>query len=292
MKVNLNIPSPIAEIKSDLISKKKLKVYVKREDLIHPIISGNKWRKLKYNFELIKKNKIKEVLSFGGAYSNHLHALSWYANTQKIKSIGIVRGNESDELNSTLSFCKKNNMDLYYLDRDIYRINKYSNNLINDLNKKYKNIYMIPEGGCNYLGIKGCEEILFEEDEKFDFICASFGTGCTSAGIINSLRKNEYFLAFSSLKGGERMRENISKMCNHSKNWQIISNYHFGGFARKNKELDLFIQNFYLKHKIILDPVYTAKLFFGIFDLISNNYFKTNSKILIIHTGGLQGIQN
>ena len=291
MKININIPTPITEIKSDLIASKKLSVFVKREDLIHPIISGNKWRKLKYNFEYMKQKKINKVLSFGGAYSNHLHALSWYANFNKIKSIGIVRGEKSTKLNSTLMFCKKNNMDLYYLDRDTYRTNKYSNDLIIDIKKKFKNIHILPEGGCNFLGVKGCKEILDELDEKYNFICASFGTGCTSAGIINSLRQNEYFLAFSSLKGGEKMKKNISDMSNNSKKWQIISDYHFGGFAKKNKKLDDFIKDFYFNHKIKLDPVYTGKLFFGIFDLISRDYFKPKSKILIIHTGGLQGIQ-
>ena len=291
MNFNLNIPSPVVELKSNLIKDKNISVFVKREDLIHPIISGNKWRKLKYNFREIKKKNHNSVLSFGGAFSNHLHALSWFANCYKIKSIGLVRGDDTVKLSSTLLFCQKNNMDLYFLDRKTYRENKYLNKTVFDIKKKHNNIYVIPEGGCNNLGIKGCEEILKEVDGQFDFVCSSFGTGCTAAGIINSLKKNQKYLGFSSLKGGGYMEEVISNMCNKNKNWSLNFDYHFGGFGKINSHLDQFIKEFYLKFKILLDPVYTGKLFFGIFDLISNNFFKPKSKILIIHTGGLQGIQ-
>jgi len=291
MNFNLNIPSPVVELKSRLFIKKNVSVFVKRDDLIHPFVSGNKWRKLKYNFKEIKIKNHNVVLSFGGAYSNHLHALSWFANNQEIKSIGVVRGDKGIKLNPTLLFCKKNNMDLYFLDRETYRENKYSNKIISDIKNKHKNIYMIPEGGCNDLGVKGCEEILKESNEKYDFICSSFGTGCTAAGIINSLEKKQYYLGLSSLKGAFSMREKISNMCHQSNNWGLNFDYHFGGFGKTDYNLDQFMHQFYLNFKIILDPVYTGKLFFGIFDLILNNFFEPKSKILIIHTGGLQGIQ-
>jgi 1-aminocyclopropane-1-carboxylate deaminase len=291
MNIHLNIPSPVYKINSELFKTKGVSVYIKREDLIHPIISGNKWRKLKYNFKEINNKKYSTVLSFGGAYSNHLHALSWFANKQKIKSIGIVRGEFKSTLNSTLSFCENNNMDLYFLDRRTYRTNKYSNKLVDDLKKKYENIYIIPDGGCNNFGIKGCEEIMKEVNQKFDFICSSFGTGCTAAGIINSLSLNQKYLGISSLKGAFYMKEEIFKMSKENKNWELNFDYHFGGFGKTNQDLEKFIKYFYVSFKIMLDPVYTGKLFFGIFDLILNNFFEPNSNILIIHTGGLQGIQ-
>ena len=137
----------------------------------------------------------------------------------------------------------------------------------------------------------GCEEILKESNGKYDFICSSFGTGCTAAGIINSLKKNQYYLGFSSLKGAFNMRQKISNMCRQNNNWSLNFDYHFGGFGKTDHDLDQFMHQFYLNFKIMLDPVYTGKLFFGIFNLISNNFFEPKSKILIIHTGGLQGIQ-
>jgi len=286
-----NTPSQIQEIKLNIYNPNNIKLYVKREDLIHNIVSGNKWRKLKYNFEYIKKNNTKTILTFGGAYSNHLHALSWLAKKNKINSIGLVRGEESSKINPTLSFCLQNKMKLYFLDRTTYRKSKYDNEVINNLKEKYKKIYILPEGGFNDFGIKGCEEIMDEVPDDFNIIACSIGTGCTAIGIIKSLNINQNFLGFTSFKNSNFINQTIGGYINSNSNWKIKSDYNFGGFGKINIELKNFINYFESSYKIKLDPIYTSKLFFGLFDMISKNKFKKESRILVLHTGGLQGLQ-
>ena len=284
-------PTPIQEINLKINNPNNVKLYIKREDLIHNIVSGNKWRKLKYNFEYLLNNKIKTILSFGGAYSNHLHALSWLAKKNEIKSIALVRGEESSKNNSTLSFCIKNNMELYFLNRKIYRESKYDNEIINQIKKNNKNLFMIPEGALNDLGIKGCEEIMGEVKDHFNFVCCSIGSGCTAIGVIKSLNVNQNFLGFSSFKNSNFLHHNFKNYINFKSNWSINSDYNFGGFGKINLELKNFISSFEEKYKIKLDPIYTSKLFFGLFDMISKKKFPKESRILALHTGGLQGLQ-
>ncbi len=285
-----NIPSPIQEIKLNIDNPNQVRLYIKREDLIHNIVSGNKWRKLKYNFEYIKKRNIKTILSFGGAYSNHLHALSWLAKKNEIKSIGLVRGEEASKRNPTLSFCFENNMSLYFLDRTTYRESKYDNKIINYLKEKDKNIYIIPEGGFNEFGVKGCKEIMNEVHKHFDVISCSIGSGCTAIGLINSLHSNQYFLGFCSFKNPFFFNKQIQNHVNSISNWSINFDYNFGGFGKINLKLINFMKYFEKAYQIKLDPIYTSKLFFGLFDMISKKKFPKESRILVLHTGGLQGL--
>ena len=285
------IPTPIQEINLKIHNPNNIRLFIKREDLIHRIVSGNKWRKLKYNFEHVVNYKIDTILSFGGAYSNHLHALSWLANLRNIKSIGIVRGDPSYRNNPTLSFCVKNKMDLHFLSRKLYRESKFDNEVINKLKKKHEKIFIIPEGGFNNFGIKGCREIMNEVDENFDTICCSIGSGCTAVGLIQTLKDHQNFLGFSSFKNSKLLEDVISKNTSSKINWKINCDYNFGGFGKVNTDLIKFIDSFAQLYKIELDPVYTSKLFFGLFDMISKKKIKKESRILVIHTGGLQGLQ-
>lgn len=265
-------------------------VSVKREDLIHPYISGNKYRKLKYNLAHSNVEAKDTLLTFGGAFSNHIAAVAAVGNEFGFKTIGVIRGEELvDKIdgNPTLKFAKSCGMQFKFVTREEFR-NKISEEYIHNLKSEFGDFYLIPEGGTNDLAVKGCEEILLEEDSKFDYICCSVGTGGTISGIINASKPNQQILGFPALKG-DFLREEISKFAKNP-NWQLITDYHFGGYAKINPELIGFMNQFKRDYNIPLDPVYTGKLMFGVMDLMRKGYFPETSKILVIHTGGLQGI--
>ena len=265
-------------------------LYIKREDLLRPYVSGNKFRKLKYNLVQAKSENKKTLLTFGGAFSNHILAVAAAGKEQGFKTIGIIRGEElKDKIaeNPTLKKAQDLGMVFEFVDREIFR-EKSSPKFIQQLVEKFEDFYLIPEGGTNELAVKGCEEILTVTDEKFDYICCAVGTGGTISGLINCSKNSQQVLGFPALKG-DFLREDICKFVSKS-NWDLITAYHFGGYAKVSEELILFINNFYQKHKVPLDPIYTGKMLFGVVDLINKNYFPENSKILVIHTGGLQGI--
>lgn len=268
-----------------------IELFIKREDLLHPIISGNKFRKLKYNLAEAKRLGYKKLLTFGGAFSNHIVAVAGAGKEFGFETIGIIRGEELidkiDE-NPSLQFAHEHGMQFHFTDRTSYR-DKTSPQFLLKLQEMFGSFYLIPEGGTNDLAIKGCEEILTIEDKmQFSYICCAVGTAGTISGIINSSTENNQIIGFSSLKG-DFLSEVI---CNfvQKKNWNINCDYHFGGYGKVSEELIDFLNGFYQNTKIPLDPVYTGKMMFGIIDLIQNNYFPPNSKILAIHTGGLQGI--
>jgi len=287
--LNLNSHTITTKINSNLFDKKELEIFIKRDELIHDVVSGNKWRKLKYNFQQAKEEGHNTLLSFGGQYSNHLHALSYAAKQYGFHSIGIVRGEEN--ITSTLSFCTKNDMKLHYLNRSSYRLEKYSKKQISSWIKKFGPFYMIPEGGNNELGVKGCEEII--SDLNYDYICSPVGTGCTAAGLIRSLTKKHKFIGFCPFKKTHEQRNNILKFCiSHScKNWDLIADNHFNGFGQINVNLIKFVRQFYLEHNIKLDLIYMGKLFYSLFQLIEKDFFPKKTKILIVHTGGIQGLK-
>ncbi len=278
-----------------LYTKKGVSVYLKREDLLHPHISGNKFRKLKYNILEAQKKEHQTLLTFGGAYSNHISAVAYAGKLHNFKTIGIIRGEELDldikntlKNNTTLKFAVSCGMEFKFITRSNYR-NKNEEKFILDLKKEFGEFYIIPEGGTNKLAIKGCQEILTLEDEKFDYICVSVGTGGTITGLINSLKDKQKIIGFPALKGNF-LKTDINKLMPNNKNWNLNLNYHFGGFAKINIELITFINKFKVKYGISLDPIYTGKMMFGIDDLINKKAFKEGTKILTIHTGGLQGI--
>ena len=259
--------------------------------MIHPIVSGNKLRKLKYNLLQAKSENQKTLLTFGGAYSNHIPAVAFAGKEQGFKTIGIIRGDElRDKIqdNPTLKFAQECGMQFEFVTRDEYR-HKTEAYFLENLKQKFGNFYLVPEGGTNELAVKGCEEILTNEDTEFDFICCSIGTGGTISGLINSILPHQKVLGFPALKGD--FLQNEIRNFARNENWELITDYHFGGYGKVKPELIAFINQFYNENRIPLDPIYTGKMVFGVIDLIQNNYFPENSKILIIHTGGIQGIQ-
>jgi 1-aminocyclopropane-1-carboxylate deaminase len=276
--ININFPAGIS-------------LTIKREDLIHPFVSGNKFRKLKYNLLQAKAENKSTILTFGGAFSNHIAAVAYAGKEQGFKTIGIIRGDElinKIEENPTLKFAYENGMEFVFVSREEYR-NKSEVSFIEKLKEKFGDFYLVPEGGTNELAVKGCEEILTDEDTVFNYICCAVGTGGTIAGLINSALPNQKILGFPALKG-DFLKDEICIFAKKN-NWELISDYHFGGYGKINLELIDFINSFLETNKVSLDPIYTGKMVFGVIDLISKNYFPANSKILLIHTGGLQGIE-
>jgi 1-aminocyclopropane-1-carboxylate deaminase len=268
-----------------------ISVSVKREDLIHPFVSGNKFRKLNYNLLKAKEEHQDTLLTFGGAFSNHIAAVAYAGKENGFKTVGIVRGDElRDKIaeNPTLLFAQNCEMQLEFVSREEYRL-KNDSSFVENLKKRFGNFYLIPEGGTNELAIKGCQEILTEEDCDFDFICCSAGTGGTIAGIINSALPHQKILGFPALKG-DFLKDEIRIFVKNN-NWELITDYHFGGYGKVNQDLITFINQFYNKNKIPLDPIYTGKMVFGVIDMIEKGYFPAQSKILLIHTGGIQGIK-
>ena len=284
------------QIHLPLLTEKKIALFLKREDEIHPFVSGNKFRKLKYNLLEAKKQQHKTLLTFGGAFSNHIVATAVAGNLCNFKTIGIIRGDELGvdflktlENNSTLREAHKNGMTFEFVSREEYQ-QKKSSNFIEKLKQKYGNFYLIPEGGSNQLAVKGCEEILTINEANFHYICSSVGTGGTIAGLINSATGLQKVIGFPALKGSFLAKE-IALFTKVSKNnWSLNTNYHFGGYAKISEELIEFINYFTSETGILLDPIYTGKLLFGILDLIKKDEFPENSSILAIHTGGIQGI--
>jgi 1-aminocyclopropane-1-carboxylate deaminase len=269
---------------------RNIDVYIKREDLIHPFVSGNKFRKLKYNLAEAKNQNFTTLLTFGGAFSNHIAATAAAGNLEGFKTIGIIRGDElADKINDnpTLKFAQENGMRFKFVSRENYR-RKNDIDFIAELKMEFRDFYLIPEGGTNELAVKGCAEILTENDKKFDFIACPVGTGGTIAGIIESALSNQRILGFPALKG-DFLQNEIRKFVPES-NWQLLNGFEFGGYGKVTPELIAFMNDFYAETQILLDPIYTAKMVFGVRSLINNGFFPDNSQILLIHTGGIQGI--
>lgn len=277
-----------------ILKEKEIELYLKREDKIHPFVSGNKFRKLKYNIQEAKSKGNAKLLTFGGAFSNHILATAVAAKVLGLKSIGIIRGEElANDLqktlsqNTTLATAHQNGMTFEFVSRSAYR-NKSKDEFINTLKEKFGDFYVIPEGGTNELAIKGCQEILTKEDVKFDYICSAVGTGGTISGLINASLNHQKVLGFPALKG-DFLKDEIQQFTQKD-NWDLITDYHFGGYAKYDESLIRFMNDFSSSTNIPLDPIYTGKMLFGIIDMIEKNHFKKGVKILAIHTGGIQGV--
>lgn len=265
-------------------------VFLKREYLNHPTVSGNKLRKLKYNILKAKALCYDGLLTFGGAFSNHIAATAAAGKLYGFKTIGVIRGDElADKItaNPTLSFAKSQGMDFKFVSRSEYR-NKTNPEFLEQLQQEFGAYYILPEGGTNELAVKGCEEILIETDAEMDYVCCPVGTGGTISGIINSSNEHQTILGFPALKG-EFLQKDISTFA-QQKNWKLIHDYHFGGYGKVSDELIQFLNEFYKNTGIPLDPIYTGKMVFGVYNMLEKGYFKPGSKILLVHTGGLQGI--
>ncbi|MGL5275677.1 1-aminocyclopropane-1-carboxylate deaminase/D-cysteine desulfhydrase [Myroides sp.] len=264
-------------------------IFVKREDLLHEEVSGNKFRKLKYNILKAKELGYSKLLTFGGAYSNHIAATAAAGRICGIETIGIIRGEELEDNyagNATLTKAVTDGMQLSFMTRTEYR-QKADEVIIDKLKQKYGEFYLVPEGGTNEEAIRGTEEILKEEDYAFDYVCTAVGTGGTIAGIINSSRDNQTIIGFPALKG-DFLYEDIRKFVTNN-NWQLVLDYHFGGYAKYNEELLSFLRQLYNDTGVLFDPIYNGKMMYGVLEEVNKGKFKDNSRILVIHTGGVQG---
>lgn len=291
--LNRSLPTPVEQIYAPLLAERGIQLFIKRDDLIHPEVSGNKWRKLKYNLAEAQRLHLDTILTFGGAWSNHIAATAAACRLAGMKSIGIIRGEELDEEdNPTLRKAKENGMCLEFVSRENYR-RKNETDFMWSLQQRFGEFYSVPEGGANAHGVKGCAEILNEVKEHYDVICAPCGTGATIAGMLSVLKPNQMLLGFPALKNAAFLENEIHRLAGGKKelmnNCRIMPGYHFGGYARHTPELLRFTKDFAEHHRLELDFVYTGKMLFGIFDLIRKDFFRQGTKVLAIHTGGLQG---
>jgi len=268
-------------------------VFMKRTDLIHPIISGNKWYKMKYNIIEMQKQGIDTLLTFGGAFSNHIHAAAHAGKVFGFKTIGLIRGEEHLPLNSTLQSAVNDGMELHYVDRTTFR-KRETDEFLSWIKEKFGNVYVLPVGGTNTIALKGCAEIIDQIEIDYNYICSASGSGGTFAGLVAGLDGKKKAIAFPALKGGEFLEKVISDLVydytgKSFSNWSLNTDYHFGGFAKLSKELIDFTHEFNEMNGFELDYIYTNKMMFGIADLIKKGIFKSGETIVAIHSGGLQG---
>ena len=291
-------PSPLRRLQSPFLEQANIQLYVKRDDLIHPQFGGNKWRKLKYNLEYAREKQFDTLLTFGGAWSNHIYATAAAGKYFGFSTIGLIRGEEHKPLNTTLSFAKDCGMQLHYINRAEYR-QKAEAAYQNKIKQQFGDVYILPEGGSNSLALRGCaetvKEISNEIEKPFDIICCASGTGATLAGLISAINPGQTAIGFSALKGGEFLNHEVEtflqreKTNSSTKNWRIETGFHFGGYAKINDALIQFMSDFQLQYGFALDAVYTGKMFYGLFELIKAKRFKPGTSIIAIHSGGLQG---
>lgn len=284
----------IQNIHSALLDHHQLSLDMLRVDEIHPLISGNKWFKLKYNLLRAREEGHHTLLTFGGAFSNHIFATAAAGKEYGFKTVGLIRGEKTAPLNPTLAFAAEQGMQLEYISREDYR-QIYDGEFQQGLIRKFGKSYILPEGGSNALAVRGCAEIL-PPHLHYDYIACCVGTGGTLAGILEKNREQAVVLGFSALKGGGFLYEEINQLTQaHSgniyQNYRIVEDYHFGGYAKANAELVDFINDFRQEQQIQLDPIYTGKMMYGIFDLLAKKFFPPGSRILAMHSGGLQGIK-
>jgi len=292
--------SPLQRLQSAFLDNAGIELYVKRDDLIHPQLGGNKWRKLKHNLIYARENQFDTLLTFGGAWSNHIYATAAAGKQLGFNTIGLIRGEPHTPLNTTLSFAEACGMKLHYIDRQQYR-HKHEPSFLTGIKKQFGKVYILPEGGSNALAVKGCAETVHEISSEtggaFDVICCASGTGATLAGLITGIDEVKYAskksaIGFSALKGGKFLTTEVSNFLgdmNTASNWRIESRFHFGGYAKITAELIAFMRQFHSQYDIELDAVYTAKMFYGLFELIKSGIFNPGTVIVAVHSGGLQG---
>ncbi|MDX2369728.1 MAG: pyridoxal-phosphate dependent enzyme [Colwellia sp.] len=293
------ILSTLQPLHHPLFIKHKVHVEIKRDDIIHPIISGNKWRKLKYNLQQVKRTKnINGVLSFGGCYSNHIHALAFACFEQNIPCIGIIRGEEAYADNFTLSWAKHWGMKLYFVDRKTYR-RRHDSDYLTELQQQFSHYFIVPEGGSNKLAIEGVSEIITElvQQTEFDTLITPVGSGGTLAGLIAGDALNgitHKILGIAVLKNAEYLEGEIKSLLataaeTHSK-WQLLTKFHRGGYAKFSPSDVTRILEFSQITGVDFEPVYSGKMILAFLDLLEQDYFSNNERIVLLHTGGMQGL--
>ncbi|MBK7110227.1 MAG: pyridoxal-phosphate dependent enzyme [Chitinophagales bacterium] len=279
------------QLQTDKIVYKDFPIDILRLDLIGDKLQGNKYFKLKYNIAEAKNQKLDTLLTFGGAFSNHIYATAAAGKEHDIKTIGIIRG-EDNPNNPTLQFAKSMGMQLEFINREAYQ-HRATPAFETTLKNKFGNFYLLPEGGTNDLAIQGCAEILSGIKNKYDRIFLPVGTGGTIAGIISTQELKTHVTGISVLRGDDTLTKAIkglAKSPNADITWDVNFNFHYGGYAKFSSKLIEFIRKFYKEYNIMLDPIYTGKMMGGIFFMIDHDKIEPGKKILAIHTGGLQGI--
>jgi 1-aminocyclopropane-1-carboxylate deaminase len=266
---------------------KDFQVNILRDDLVHPYLSGNKWRKLKYNLSDFRTSGKKTVVTFGGAYSNHLVATAAASKIFSFESIGIVRGEKVS--NDYLNFIEGCGMKLLFINRNDYRLKDDPEFVQSFLKKSGMNAdecFMIPEGGSNEAAVKGVSEIFFDIGET-DFVLCACGTGTTLAGIARTLKPGQKAIGITVLKAPGYIENQVKLFNGNCENVIVFDDYHFGGYAKSNAELEVFCKSFTGHTKIPIEPVYTGKAFYALEDLLKKNYFEKGSRITVVHTGGI-----
>ena len=269
------------------------RLFLKREDLIHAQLSGNKWHKLKLNFKQVAEQGLPGVVTFGGAYSNHIYATAAAGHYCEVPTVGYIRGELPEPLNPTLQAARNWGMELIAVTRTDYR-QKTDARFLKKVKQRFPNHWVIPEGGSNNFALEGCQAMV-PKDRSYHYWCLSCGTGGTLAGIATALPAHSHVIGFPSLKGAGFLEQDLKQMWNNFTkprcSWELQLDYHFGGYAKINQKLVDFMGEFYGKYQVKLDPIYTGKLLYGVFDLLKKGYFPKNSDILVLHSGGLQGLK-
>lgn len=283
--------SPLQVLTDPFPEPVPIRLFIKRDDLLHPQVSGNKWRKLKYNLLAARKQGYHTLLTFGGAFSNHLYATAAAGRAFGFTTIGVVRGNEDALRHSpTLLFCQSCGMRLHFVDRSTFR-DKESAEFLADLGQRFGPFYLLPEGGTNELAVRGTAEILPEIAEQLgaapDYVCCAVGTGGTVLGLTASARAKTKVLGFLALKTLSGFT--LPDLGLDTSQLQLVYPYHFGGYAKTKPELIDFMLEFEGKTGILLEQVYTSKLLYGLYDLARNGHFREGATVVAVHTGGLQG---
>jgi 1-aminocyclopropane-1-carboxylate deaminase len=285
-RLALRLPSPLVELPDDRLAGSGVRLFLKRDDLIHPEVPGNKWRKLKYNLAAAREQGHTRLLTFGGAFSNHIRATAAAGRYFGFETVGVIRGEEHLPLNESLAFAASQGMRLTYLDRSTYR-HKAEPAVLEKLHRQFGPSYVVPEGGSNGLAVRGCAELPAEIGIGFDIICCACGTGGTLAGIAAGLQHDRRrVLGFAVLNGGLFLDDNVRRLQVEygtvTDNWSIEYDFHFGGYAKRTSELDAFVADFLERHGITLDWVYEAKMLCGLFVRIAEGAFPSGTTIVAV----------
>jgi len=286
-------PSPLTRVVDTALSSRGLALWIKRDDMLHPIISGNKWRKLKYILNDALYSGADTIVSMGGAYSNHLHALAFVGRELGLKTVGYIRGERPAQLNPTLSDLIDWNMELRFVSRSDFRqLREYTQH--ESFPELRQGQYWLPEGGATELALRGVAELLDEIELEFDTLAVACGTGTTLTGLVAAAPPASQVLGVAALKGGDFLADDVKQMLDTRgitayADWRILLDYHGGGFGKTSSALLGFIRDFQNRHDVELEPIYTGKLMFAIYELIQQDYFPAGQRIVAIHTGGLQG---
>ncbi|WP_412539365.1 pyridoxal-phosphate dependent enzyme [Longispora sp. K20-0274] len=268
----------------DRLAARGVRLWLKRDDLIHPELPGNKWRKLKYNLAAAEDAGHHTLLTFGGAFSNHVRAVAAAGHFLGFRTVGVIRGEEHLPLNPSLAYAVGRGMTLTYLDRLSYR-QKSSPVLLDGLRTQWGEFFLVPEGGSNSHAVRGCAELPAEISEEFDVMCCPVGTGGTLAGIATGLPVGRRALGFSVLKGGEFLADDVESLAPGLSNWEVNCEFHAGGYAKQTPELRAFIADFAARHQLALDWVYVAKMMLGIFSLVDQSRFTPGTRLVAVITG-------